>query len=47
MEYWSIHSNLVNCVQYDRNPKVFPELNVKALNQKKHRKMYDKLKDDK
>ena len=47
MEQWSILSNIVNYVQYDRNPKTFYELNVKALGQKNHRKMYDKLKDDK
>ena len=42
MEQWSILSNIVNYVQYDRNPKNFYELNVKALNQKNHRKIYDK-----
>ena len=46
MEQWSILSNVVNYVQYDRNPKDFCELNIKALHQKKHRKIYDKLKDD-
>ena len=47
MEQWSILSNIVNYVQYDRNPKNFHELNVKALDQKYHRKMNDRLKDDK
>ena len=46
MEQWSILSNIVNYVQYDRNPKLFYELNVKTLDQKNHRKMYNKLKDD-
>ena len=46
MEQWPILSNVVNYVQYDRNPKSFYELNVKALYQKNHRKMYDNLKDD-
>ena len=46
MEQWSILSNVVNHVQYDRNQKDFYELNVKALDQKNHRKMYDKLKED-
>ena len=46
MEQWSILSNIVKYVQYDRNPKMFYELNVKAIDQKNHRKMYDKLKDD-
>ena len=43
----SILGNIVNYVQYDRNPKNFHELNIKVLDQKSHRKMYDKLKDDK
>ena len=47
MEHWPILSKIVNYVQYDRNSKIFHELNVKALDQKKHRKIYDKLKDDK
>ena len=46
MEHWSILSNVVNYLQYDRNPKNFHELNVKALDKKNHKKMYDKLKDD-
>ena len=47
MEDWSVLGNAVNYVQYGRNPNIFHELNVKALDQKKHRLMYDKLKDDK
>ena len=35
MEHWSILCNLVNYAQYDRNPKNFHELNVKALDQRK------------
>ena len=46
MEHRSMFSNVVNYVQYDRNPKNFHELNAKALDQKNHKKMYDKLKDD-
>ena len=30
MEQWLILSNVVNYVQYDRNPKSFYDLNVKA-----------------
>ena len=47
MEQWSILSNIVSSVWYDMNPKDCSELNVKALDQKNHRKMYNKLKDDK
>ena len=45
MEQWSIHSNIVHYVQYDRNPKIFYELDVKAIDQKNHRKIYDRLKE--
>ena len=38
IEHWSILSNVVNYIQYDRNPKNFHELNVKALDQKSHKK---------
>ena len=47
MEHWSILSNVGNCVQYDRNPKNFHELNIKALDQEKnHKKMYEKLQEN-
>ena len=46
MEQWAILNNVLNYVQYDRNPKNFYELNVKAIDQKNYRKMYDKLKDE-
>ena len=46
MEHWSILRNIVNYVQYDRNPKHFHQLNIKALDQKKAQKMYDKIKDE-
>ena len=45
MEHWSILSNVVNYVQYDRNSKKFHELVVKALDQENHREMYEKLQD--
>ena len=45
MEQWLILSNVVNYVQYDRNPKNFYDLDVKALDQKIHRKIYERLKD--
>ena len=43
MEQWSIQHNVVNYVQYDRNPKDFYYLDVKAIDQKNHRKIYDRL----
>ena len=40
-----ILSNVINYAQYDRNPKNFYDLDIKAIDQKSHRKMYDRLKD--
>ena len=36
MEKWSILSNIVNQVQYDRNPRDFYNSDVKAIDQKYH-----------
>ena len=46
MEQWSILSNVVNYVQYDRNPKNFYDLDIKDIDEKSHRKMYDRFKDE-
>ena len=46
MEQWSILSNIVNYVQYNRNPKDCYKLGVKAIDQRNHRKIYDKLKEE-
>ena len=46
MEQSSMLSNAVIYVQYERNPINLYELDVKALDQKNHIKLYDKLKDD-
>ena len=43
MEQWSILSNTINYVQYERNPRDFYNLDVKAIDQKHHRKIYDRL----
>ena len=45
MEQWFVLSSIGNYVQYDRIPENY-ELNVKALDQRNHRKRYDILKDD-
>ena len=42
MEESSILSNVVHHIEYDRNPRYFYNLDVKALNQKNHRKIYDR-----
>ena len=42
MEQWSILSNVVNYVQYDRHPKDYYDLDIKAVNLKSHKKIYNK-----
>ena len=44
MEQWSIHSNVVNYIQYSRHPKEYYDLDIKAIDQRSHRKIYDKSK---
>ena len=46
MEQWSTLVNIVNYVQYDRNPKNVYDLDVKAIDQKNHKKIYDRLKEE-
>ena len=38
MEQWSILSNVVNYIQYNRHVKNFHNLNIKAVNQKYHKR---------
>ena len=42
MEQWSILSNVVNYVQYNRHPKIFYNLDIRAVDQKRHKKLYNK-----
>ena len=42
MEQWSILGNIVNYVQYDRYPKNFHNLNIKAVDQKWYKKRYNR-----
>ena len=46
MEQWLILSNVVDYVQYDRNHKNFCNLDIKALDQINHRKIYDRLQEE-
>ena len=46
LKQWSILSNVVNYMQYDRHPKFFYDLDVKTIHQKSHRKLCDGLKED-
>ena len=40
MEQWSILSNIVNYTQYDRHPKNFYNLSIRAVNKEKYKKIY-------
>ena len=42
MEQWSLLSNMINYIQYDRHPKNFYNLDIKAIDQKNHRKIHNK-----
>ena len=41
MEQWSILSNVVTYVQFDGHPRNFYDLEVKTIDQKSHREIYD------
>ena len=43
IEQWSILSNIVNYVQYDRYPRKCYDSDIKTIDQKSHRKMYDRF----
>ena len=45
MEQWWILSNIVKYIHYDRNPRDYYNLKFKLLEQKNHRKIYDRLKE--
>ena len=45
MEQWSILSNVVYYVQYDRNSKNFYNIGIKTIDPKSHRKIDDRLKE--
>ena len=38
MEQWSILSNVVNYIQYDRHPKNFHNLNIRTANKEKYKR---------
>ena len=42
MEQWSILSNMVNNVQYNRHPKDFYNSDITAVDQNRHKKVYNK-----
>ena len=38
MEQWSILSNIVNYIQFDRHPKNFYNLNIRVVNKEKYKR---------
>ena len=42
MKQWSILSNVVNYIQYNRHPKNFYNLDIKVIDSKSHKKIYNK-----
>ena len=42
MEQWSILSNVVNYIQYDRHPKNFHNLNISAVNKEEYKRKSNK-----
>ena len=46
MEQWSTLSNVINYVQYRKNPVDYFKLDVKASEPKIHQKIYKKLEED-
>ena len=45
MEQWSTLSNIVNYMPYNRYPKKFYDLDIKAVDKKSHKKIYSKEED--
>ena len=39
MEQWSILSNVINYIHYDKHPKNYHSLNISAVNKERHRKI--------
>ena len=42
MEQWLIFNNVFNYVQYNRHPKNFYNLDIRAVDQKRCKKLYNK-----
>ena len=45
MEQWSTLSKVVNYMQYNRHPKYFYNLDIRAVEQKRYKKIYNKEED--
>ena len=46
MEQWLILSNVVNYIQYDRHLKNYYDLDIKAVDSKSHKKIYNRKRKD-
>ena len=46
IEQWSILSNVINYCKHNKNPVDYYKLDVKGLEPKNHKRMYDKLEKD-
>ena len=46
MAQWAILSNVINFVQYDRHPVNVYDLDVKTIDQKSCKEIYDKFMED-
>ena len=46
MEQWSIVSNIDNYVQYNRYSKNFYDFDFKTVDQKNHKNIYGRLKEE-
>ena len=46
MEQWSILNNVINYIQYNRNPRDYYKLDAKALELTNYGKIYDRLKEE-
>ena len=47
MAQWSIHGNVMNCIQYNRDPVDYFKLDVYILESKNHRRIYQRSEEDK
>ena len=47
MEYWSILSDNIKYVQHDEKSKTLYDLDIKTLDYRHHKKLYNKLKGEK
>ena len=42
MEQWSILSSVVNYIQYNRHPEDFHNLDIRVVDENRHKKIYNK-----